>query len=368
MVTPEMSCFHPSPAFSLQAELMENPMVSIPELYVQHQQEPPQIVDVDLHNTVPVSPIPVIDMHHLAIHQGRESDEIIQKLHSACKDWGIFLLVNHGVGASLQKKLKQEIEEFFKLPLEEKMRYQLKPGDFQGYGHTLISLDDKKLDWADRFYMVTNPSYMRKPHLLPQLSPSFREALEGYMSELQELARRLILLIAESLKIDEEKIMEMFKDGMQSVRMTYYPPCPKPELVMGLKPHSDGSFITILHQVNGVDGLQVKKDGSWIPVNFIPDSLVVNLGDILEILSNGLYKSCEHRAMVNSVKERISIGMFFNPNLDADVGPLASLITPQNPPLFKTVGMQKYVEDFFARKLDGKSYIEVLRIKEDQAK
>lgn len=76
---------------------------------------------------------------------------------------------------------------------------------------------------------------------------------------------------------------EVFEDGMQSLRMTYYPPCPKPELVMGFAAHSDSTVITILNEVNGVSGLEVKKNGVWLPVNFLPNSLVVNVGDILEV-------------------------------------------------------------------------------------
>ncbi|KAJ0960260.1 hypothetical protein J5N97_001935 [Dioscorea zingiberensis] len=77
------------------------------------------------------------------------------------------------------------------------------------------------------------------------------------------------------------------------------------------------------------------------------------------ILSNGVYKSMEHRAMVNSEQERISIAMFFNPKFEAEIGPVTSLITPENPPLFKRIGMEQYVQDFYTRrKLDGKSYLD----------
>ena len=93
----------------------------------------------------------------------------------------------------------------------------------------------------------------------------------------------LLGFMGKALNLDKRDMEELFDDGMQSIRMTYYPPCPQPERVMGLTPHSDASGITILLQVNGVDGLQVKKDGVWIPVNFLPDAFVVNLGDILEV-------------------------------------------------------------------------------------
>lgn len=82
----------------------------------------------------------------------------------------------------------------------------------------------------------------------------------------------------------------------------------------------------------------------------------------IQIISNGIYKSIEHRATVNSEKERMSIAVFFNPKLDAEIGPSASLIKPGNPPLYKRVPMDKYVKDFFSRKLDGKSYLEFMKI------
>lgn len=83
--------------------------------------------------------------------------------------------------------------------------------------------------------------------------------MELYFLELQKLAMRLLKMIGKALGVSEEEIEEQFEDGMQSVRLSYYPPCPQPELVMGLGPHSDATAITILMQVNGVDGLQVKK-------------------------------------------------------------------------------------------------------------
>lgn len=101
--------------------------------------------------------------------------------------------------------------------------------------------------------------------------------------ELQRLAMTLFDYLGKALMLEKEEMGELFEDGMQSVRMTYYPPCPQPELVVGLTPHSDATGITILHQVNGVEGLQMKKDGVWIPVSFRPDSFIVNIGDILEV-------------------------------------------------------------------------------------
>ena len=105
--------------------------------------------------------------------------------------------------------------------------------------------------------------------------------------DLQKLAMTLFGLLGKALKLDQDVLMkDLFEDGMQSVRMTYYPPCPQPELVVGISPHSDASGITILHQLNGVNGLQINKDGVWLPVEFLhQDALMVNVGDVLEVSS-----------------------------------------------------------------------------------
>ena len=82
-------------------------------------------------------------------------------------------VVNHGISSELLKKLKHEIEAFFKLPLEEKMKYKIRPGEVDGYG-SVLKTDDQKLDWGDRLFMIINPILRRKPHLFPQLPPSLR--------------------------------------------------------------------------------------------------------------------------------------------------------------------------------------------------
>ena len=96
------------------------------------------------------------------------SNEIVET-----NTWVDAQLVNHGVSSSVLGNLKHEIVEFYKLPLEQKMKYKT-PGDVEGYGPSIIRSEDQKLDWGDRFYMITNPIHNRKPHLLPQLPPSLR--------------------------------------------------------------------------------------------------------------------------------------------------------------------------------------------------
>ncbi|CAL5187281.1 unnamed protein product [Lathyrus oleraceus] len=177
---------------------------------------------------------------------------------------------------------------------------------------------------------------------------------------MKRLSMTIVEYMGKALKMDEKEMI-IFEDGRQSIRINYYPPCPQPEKVIGLTPHSDASGLTILLQLNDVQGLQVRKDGMWVPVKPLPNAFIVNIGDILEIVTNGIYRSIEHRAIVNSAKERLSIATFCTIRHNGKVGPAPSFITEETPAQFKTIGFEEYVRNVFLRKLDGKSYLDAMR-------
>ncbi|XP_047312929.1 codeine O-demethylase-like [Impatiens glandulifera] len=351
-------------------ELAKNPMTSIPRQFLLPNDHNPAGSTILPHDQT----IPVVDMNELQKiidddhHDSTEHHLDLDNFFSICKEWGIFQLVNHGLGEVVEK-VKEEIEEFYKLPLEEKMKYRVSSneGNVEGYGQTkatLMQKDDHTIDWADRLYLIINPLHRRNPNLLPLLPPSLRDTLESYFTGLENLGMKLLLLMGRTVGIGEKEMVNMFEDGMRSMRMTYYPPCPQPELVMGLTPHSDGSGLTFLLQVNSVQGLQVNKSGLWLPVTVLPSALVVNIGDVLQIMTNGIYKSIEHRATVNSEKERISLAVFFNPKFEANVGPCKSVVdqSPENQPMFRTIQMENYYKEFFSRRLNGKAFLENMKL------
>lgn len=222
-------------------------------------------------------------------------------------------LVNHGVSSLLLDKLKMGIQEFFELPMEEKRKFWQGSEDVEGFGQAFVVSEDQNLDWGDMFFMVTLPKHMRKPHLFPKLPrpqrsslplqshSSYmlikvskmqsdlyiflpcRDVLEEYSSEVKKLALAVLTQMAKALKMEEEQMREMFSNGMQSMRMNYYPRCPEPEKVIGLSPHSDGGGLTILLQVNEVEGLQIRKEGKWVPIKPLPNAFIINIGDMLEV-------------------------------------------------------------------------------------
>ncbi|KAH7512706.1 hypothetical protein FEM48_Zijuj12G0119100 [Ziziphus jujuba var. spinosa] len=274
----------------------------------------------------------------------------------------IFQLVNHEVSSSLVEKIKTDIQEFFKLPMEEKKKFWQNSGEVEGFGQAFVVSEDQKLDWNDIFFLTTLPVHMRKPHLFPKLPSPFRETLETYSLELRNLAMRILEQMEQALKVQAKEVTELFEGGLQAMRMNYYPPCPQPEQVIGLTPHSDAVGLTILLQVSEVEGLQIKKDGMWVPVKPLPNAFIVNIGDILEIITNGEYRSIEHRATINSDKERLSIATFYSPRFDGEMGPAYSLVNEQSPQKYRRIGVQEFYSGLFKRELDGKSYIDSMRL------
>ncbi|KAH7568650.1 hypothetical protein JRO89_XS06G0028100 [Xanthoceras sorbifolium] len=303
-------------------ELAKKALTSVPPRYVLPDQDPPIIS----HNSSSTQ-VPVIDMKRL-LSEDFMMDSELQKLDHACREWGFFQLINHEVSSTLIEKVKKETEEFFKLPIEEKKKYGQKGGDVEGYGNS--------------------------------------EALEAYSAELKNVSGKILKLMGKNLRIMDTNEMTTMLEGRQAMSFNYYPACPEPEQVIGLAPHSDFSGLTILLEVNDVQGLQIKKDEMWIPVKSLPDAFIINIGDTFEILSNGTYRSIEHRATVNSLKERMSIATFCSPSLDGEIGPAPSLVTPETPAMFRRIGVVDYCKGLFSRKLDGKSYLDAMRIQNEE--
>ncbi|GMJ05351.1 SENESCENCE-RELATED GENE 1, senescence-related gene 1 [Hibiscus trionum] len=339
-------------------ELAKQPLSTIPNRYLRPEIEREVVPDGS-----PKLEIPVIDMQRLVSEESMDSE--IDTLGFACKEWGFFQLVNHGVSLTLLDKLKTQIREFFNLPMEEKNKFWQSPGQVEGFGQSFVVSEDQKLDWADMFYMITLPLHLRKPHLFPRLPLPLRDTMELYSSELNNLYLAILAKMAEALNMKTEEMEEFIGEGRQAMRVNYYPPCHLPEQVIGLTPHSDASVITILLQLNEVEGLQIKKDGKWVSVKPLPNAFIVNIGDIFEIITNGTYRSIEHRATVNSKRERLSIATFCGLGIDGEIGPAPSLISEQTPAIFRRVKVEEYYKGLFARKLQGKSYLDFMRTEHD---
>ncbi|XP_008784673.2 S-norcoclaurine synthase 1-like [Phoenix dactylifera] len=303
--------------------------------------------------------IPIIDMSRL--RDPLFEQEETSRLKFACEEWGFFQLVNHGIPDKVIEKMRADVEEFFQLPPGEKEAIAQLPGDLEGYGQAFVVSDEQKLDWGDMLFLFTQPPHFRNLRLWPAQPPTFRDTMDRYSLELKRVAHCLLGLMAKNLGLDPEKFVTIFKES-QSMRINYYPPCPQADKVLGLSPHSDAVGLTLLLQVNQVQGLQIKRNGGWLPIKALPGAFVVNIGDVIEILSNGKYKSIEHRAIINKEKERLSIAAFHSPNMTTLVGPLPELVKGSKE-YYKTLSFEDFVKHTFTSKLDGKSVIDWMKLK-----
>ncbi|WZZ76089.1 hypothetical protein YC2023_087459 [Brassica napus] len=353
-------------------EMAKGKMIKkVPQRYVRSGLDKAEITD----ECGPRTKIPIIDLNRLCSSTYTASE--IDKLDLACKEWGFFQaslklnilnpmdlkLVNHGIDPNFLDKLKSEIQDFFNLPMEEKKKLWQQPGDMEGFGQAHVVSEEQKLDWGDMFYLLMQPARLRKPHLFPKLPLPFRDTLETYSTKVKTIAQTLLVNMEKALKIEPKEIEELFGDELgQKMKMNYYPPCPEPDQVNGLTPHSDATGLTILLQVNEVEGLQIKRDGKWVTVKPLPNAFIVNIGDMLEIITNGTYKSTEHRGVVNSEKERLSVAMFHNAAMGKEIGPLRSFVERQKAALFKSVTTEEFLKVLFSRQINGKAFLDVWRI------
>ncbi|MCL7032594.1 hypothetical protein MKW94_018834 [Papaver nudicaule] len=260
-------------------ELANQSLAEVPARYIRTDQDP--ITNVSS-TSMTNQTIPVIDLQILLSPEPIRELEL-ERLHSACKEWGFFQVVHHGVDILLVEKVKSEIQGFFNLPMGEKKKFWQEEEDIEGFGQVHVHSEDQKLDWGDMLFMVTLPRRLRKDRLFPRLPLPLRETIESYSSEMSKLSLTLLESMGKALQIETRVMAELFEDGRQIMRMNYYPPCPQPEQVIGLTPHSDAGGLTILLQLSEVDGLQIKKNNVWLNIKPLPNAFVVNIGDILEV-------------------------------------------------------------------------------------
>ncbi|OMP05428.1 Oxoglutarate/iron-dependent dioxygenase [Corchorus olitorius] len=263
--------------------------------------------------------IPVIDFSKL---NGEERANTLAQIANACEEWGFFQLVNHGISEEVLERVKKVASEFYKLEREENFNKS-----------KLVSLLDESgeklenVDWEDVITLLDDNEW-------PSKTAGFQETMKEYRFELKKLAEKVMEVMDENLSLPKGYIEEAFNNGENGAffgtKVSHYPPCPHPERVNGLRAHTDAGGVILLFQDDKVGGLQVLKDGQWIDVQPLPNTIVINTGDQIEVLSNGRYKSAWHRVMSSTSGNRRSIASFYNPSLTATIAPAPQLVEKTN--------------------------------------
>ena len=278
----------------------------------------------------------VIDIDPLL--NGRDSERVAEEIGHACRECGFFYVVGHGVQADLQRQLETLSRELFAQPLDAKMkiRMELAGAAWRGYFPVGLELTSEKPDSKEGIYfgaelphdhpLVTAGTPLHGRNLFPENLPAFRSVVLTYLDEMTRLGHTLMTGIALSLGLEGSYFFERYTaDPLVLFRIFNYPPeltAGSPEPSWGVGEHTDYGLLTILKQ-DDVGGLEVKSQGQWIPAPPIPGSFICNIGDMLDRMTAGEYRSTPHRVHNVATRDRLSFPFFFDPNWQARIKPIA---------------------------------------------
>ncbi|OMO85065.1 Isopenicillin N synthase [Corchorus capsularis] len=363
-----MNCVQswPEPIIRVQS-LSESGIRAIPDRYVKPPRDRPVFKPVSsdqTDETVGFDDIPVVDLQNLFSNDKALREETLKRVSAACKNWGFFQAVNHGVSHELMRKIREIWREFFNQPVEVKQEYANSPVTYEGYGSRLGIEKGAILDWSDYFFLHYMPASLRNPNKWPSQPSSCRELVAEYGAEVVKLGGRLLKAMSTNLGLNEDYLLNAF-GGENNVgaclRVNFYPKCPQPDLTLGLSSHSDPGGMTILLPDHDVPGLQVRKNDKWITVKPVPNAFIVNIGDQIQVLSNATYKSVEHRVIVNSAKDRVSLAFFYNPKSDLLIEPAKELVSEERPALYNPMTFDEYRLYIRTKGPCGKAQVESLK-------
>ncbi|KAJ4807875.1 2-oxoglutarate (2OG) and Fe(II)-dependent oxygenase superfamily protein [Rhynchospora pubera] len=298
--------------------------------------------------------LPVIDLRGGPHCHVPDRDKLIREVLRAGKEFGFFQVINHGVSEQLMKDIMGLTEEFFNMPKEDKAAFYSEDSSKTNrlFSSTIYGKDGPRY-WRDCLKLACYPV----PETInewPNKPTKFRDILAKFIVEAREVSMMLLSLICEGLGLKEGYFEGDVSSGQVLINANYYPPCPKPDLTLGLPPHCDRNLITLLLQ-GDVSGLQIMHQGRWVGAAPIPNAFVVNFGHQLEIITNGILKSVEHRAVTNSGAARMSMAVFIMPTMESFISPAKELTNEENPPLYKSFLFKDFLRiytDLSAKRVD----------------
>ncbi|KAL5840023.1 hypothetical protein ACOSQ4_012631 [Xanthoceras sorbifolium] len=280
---------------------------------------------------------PLIDLERFMRGDGDDRATFAELVRTACSNHGFFQVINHGVDASLIQAAYEEMDAIFKLPLDKKLSIPRKPGSIEGYSGAHVHRFSDKLPWKETFsfhYHENGSEAVALDYFKSVLGQDFEDTgrvYQKYCEAMNKLSGVLCELLAVSLGVkDCLHYKKFFEGGTALMRCNVYPPCTKPEQVLGQGPHCDTTSITLLHQ-DQVGGLEVFFNNKWQSIRPQPDAFVINIGDTFMALSNGKYNSCVHRVLVNRERERKSLVFFVSPKDDRVVKPPEDIVSKEEP-------------------------------------
>ncbi|CAK7326288.1 unnamed protein product [Dovyalis caffra] len=314
--------------------------------------------------------LPVIDL-------SGERSMVSNLIVKACEDYGFFKVKNHGVPHDIIAKMEKESFNFFAKPFDEKQKSGL--ANPFGYGCKNIGFNG---DMGEVEYLLlnTNPlSIAERSKTISNDPTKFSSAVSGYIEAVRELACELLDLMAEGLWVPDRSVFSRLirdVDSDSMIRLNHYPPMPilckdkdssSPcnQNKVGFGEHSDPQILTILRS-NDVGGLQISlNDGAWVPVTPDSTAFCVNVGDLLQAMTNGRFVSVRHKALTNSYESRMSMAYFAAPPLNARIAVPPEMVTPIKPALYKPFTWAEFKKAAYALRL-GDSRLGLFRMEGEE--
>ncbi|XP_060189897.1 1-aminocyclopropane-1-carboxylate oxidase 1-like [Lycium barbarum] len=259
---------------------------------------------------------------HLEKLNGSERSNTMEMIKDACENWGFFELVNHGIPHEVMDTVEKLTKGHYKKCMEQRFKELV-----ASKGLEAVQAEVTDLDWESTFFLRHLPA--SNISQVPDLDDEYREVMRDFAKRLEKLAEELLDLLCENLGLEKGYLKKAFygtKGPNFGTKVSNYPPCPKPDLIKGLRAHTDAGGIILLLQDDKVSGLQLLKDDQWIDVPPMRHSIVVNLGDQLEVITNGKYRSVMHRVIAQTDGTRMSLASFYNPGNDAMIYPAPALV------------------------------------------
>jgi isopenicillin N synthase-like dioxygenase len=305
--------------------------------------------------------IPVVDLL---------GKDVPRQIHKACRETGFFYVANHRLPQSLIEAQFDCARRFFALPAEQKLRLHMKnsasTAGYEPIGGQILDSQDAASEKAppdlkESFYIAMelpdeHPWAQKKirsfGHNQWPALPGFRDQMLAYQAAVRELGDRVLAMLALSLELPEDFFVPYYDMPGTTLRLLRYPPHPRAALAnqLGAGAHTDWGGITLLVQ-DSLGGLEVRNvEGDWIQANPVPGTFVVNLGDLMQRWTNGIYRSNMHRVKNNSSSEdRYSIPFFYSPRPDSRIECMPSCTDAAHPPKYPPCTAAEHTYEMFRR-------------------